>query len=1424
MAGVCVAVLAVSFLAATAAAQAPVGKSVRDREREREKNILLTRGQSHEYFGDHDEAIALYRKATARMPGDLGTALLLSGLQRRLGRVQQARQTWDRWMKHSPRADRLRVASSNLLVPLLRAGKPALADAVCEVWLQRLQARDRFAVLGDTYWRRGNHTRAIQLYTRHLALVPGSKSVLRRVVSWHLKAGLGRAAVAALRLYLGRAPADLEVTRRLVGLLAQQKRTGEVQQAWRRWLAASRMARRHAVVGDYFRKAGDQALAVHHYARHLELHPTDMKVLRYLARVLDLAGRRHQVVKLYGRAAEATTKTKIVQQATEALWRLGQIETAQRAWSRWISRSTEADRLKIVARFYLWAGKPEQAEPLLLGHLVGKPADMEAVRLLAGRYLTRGRPREANKLWDKYCRRSKDRDRFENAGDYFKQRNRPPEAMAYYRRHLVSQPDDTWVVRTLAKLFLQAGNNSAAAKIWHRYLAKSSDNDRFGEAASYFLEARQSERAVALFRRHLQLNPQSLQAQGELAEALRQAGKAGLASALWEKVARVSTNKDRFKEAANFFQKLGKGDRAIAMRRKHFQLNPDRWACTALAGALCDAGKPGEAVRLWEQAVKTMPDRARFAAAGDFFSSMGKLDRAVAMYRRHLTIHPVSLSAHGALAKALHKAGKIKQAMALWEKAVRTLTDKERFGKAGDFFKSLGRPERAGSLYRRRLSLNTRDLAAYRDLAKMLVLGGKTKQAMVLWERAVRSVGDKDRFYHAGGFYKDIGRWDRAVTSYRQHLVLNPTCLQAHASLAEVLRGSGKVKLASTLWEKAARSLNDDYRFFRAGYFFAETGRLDRATAMYRKHLALKPGDISAHRLLAGVLLSAGEIKQAVALWEKAVRALTDKNRYGGAGDFFSSIGRPGRALAMYRKHLALNPADRGAYDQLADQLVDMGKPAEAVAVWDAGLKASRDPYRYVRAGRLHQQLGDLDRAVALKRQFLRVKPREVAAYGYLADALVAAGKTAEAERVWQLGVQTGTAYRFSSAANFFRRIGKLDRALPLYRRHLALNPASCHAYRDLARALHAAGKAQEAGGVWERGTKRCREVYGKEFAANHYRDTGQIHKAVALYRAYLRTRPMDRTALSSLAQALLLAGQTREAEATLLRAAQGQGLQFRYLTVGRFYGQLGRWDEAIARFRQLVATAPGESSGYRYLAGAYLATGKRKLAEAVWKQGLRQCTGQYCVAHAADFYQTIGRCEVAFPLYRKVIAAGNSRNIQLRSHLARCLGKRGQAGEALRHLDVTSTLVRNRERMAPSDNFSFNGEVHLQATVLNSAAWFYLVHEGNRKRWKHALALARRAATLLPADANILGTQVIALYRNGRAAEALPVVHRRLALGTGSAWGHLEAALVYMRLGKKTLARQYLAKSRKMRSVPDTEMGQFEKELTAGLGGPPVR
>jgi len=229
--------------------------------------------------------------------------------------------------------------------------------------------------------------------------------------------------------------------------------------------------------------------------------------------------------------------------------------------------------------------------------------------------------------------------------------------------------------------------------------------------------------------------------------------------------------------------------------------------------------------------------------------------------------------------------------------------------------------------------------------------------------------------------------------------------------------------------------------------------------------------------------------KQQEALMSQGMEAINTRNN-------------PTEAAVFFRKVLDLNPAHYGATFQLANALERSGRPDEAYPVWERILgmaekindKATADKagqYVLMRRGldMLNKEYNP-EQAGTLFQKILEANPDHYGATFQLATCLDLAGRPAEARPVWEkmlaMAEQIGDV---KTAATAKDRLAKLDvvgesafmyaglrafykmknpaEASAHFRRVLAVSPSHYGATYQLAAALDAAGKPEEAAPYW---------------------------------------------------------------------------------------------------------------------------------------------------------------------------------------------------------------------------------------------------------------------------------------------------------------------------------------------------------------------
>jgi WD40 repeat protein len=131
-------------------------------------------------------------------------------------------------------------------------------------------------------------------------------------------------------------------------------------------------------------------------------------------------------------------------------------------------------------------------------------------------------------------------------------------------------------------------------------------------------------------------------------------------------------------------------------------------------------------------------------------------------------------------------------------------------------------------------------------------------------------------------------------------------------------------------------------------------------------------------------------------------------------------------------------------------------------------------------------------------------------------------------------------------------------------------------------------------------------------------------------------------------------------------------------------------------------------------------------------------------------------------------------------------------------------------------------------AETHNKLAWLLLTGPRKLRDPKEALPHARKAVELPPRQTIFLNTLGVALYRNGKFAEAIPILEKSLKEGKGQsdAFDLFFLALCHARLGNKTKAKDCFERAVKWRAARKgltaqevAELKEFQAEAEAVLG-----
>ena len=223
----------------------------------------------------------------------------------------------------------------------------------------------------------------------------------------------------------------------------------------------------------------------------------------------------------------------------------------------------------------------------------------------------------------------------------------------------------------------------SAVAIWEDTVAKSKDNPRAIQNLGGVLmeDPRQLPRALALFRRAIQIDPNDAEANCNLGDALTLEGKLDEAAACCRRAVELNPNlAEAHYYLGNVLNRQGKRDEAAACYRQALKLKPDYAEALNNQGIVLKAqGKLDEAMACYRRALELKPDYAEAQYnLGNAFRQQGNVVEAAACYRRAVEMKEGYIDALDNLGAALTELGRFDEAIGHLSRATRLKPDSKR--------------------------------------------------------------------------------------------------------------------------------------------------------------------------------------------------------------------------------------------------------------------------------------------------------------------------------------------------------------------------------------------------------------------------------------------------------------------------------------------------------------------------------------------------------------------------------------------------------------------------------------------------------------------------------------------------------------------------------------------------------------------------
>lgn len=615
-------------------------------------------------------------------------------------------------------------------------------------------------------------------------------------------------------------------------------------------------------------------------------------------------------------------------------------------------------------------------------------------------------------------------------------------------------------------------------------------------------------------------------------------------------------------------------------------------------------------------------------------SALSDPANAEAEFRKALAVDPQRVCALDGLAQVLLKQGHFDAAVDDWRQAVRIQPD------APDLQLALATAIYKEAKARQADGLPPLDGTTIADAIKLLAsLLGKHPEMTAAHLTLGNVYANEQRFREAADEYRVVVREDPAdtvalaaevkalvdVSDYTDALApahdyvrRKPDDPSGHVLLGMVYRGQGEYQDAEPeLAIGAARAPDDFEAQYQLGFVLAKLGKTQRALPQLRKAVALNPGDKSAQFQLAAVLRALGQNDEAVKIVEQ-FRRTTD--------------------VEFQNSQLTSDGIK-------ANDLLQAGKPAEAAQIYRHMLEQKPDSaWTAYNLALALEAMQDQKGAEDALRRAIDIDPKAAKIRAELGQLKLDDGETESAQEWLQsaLDLEPQLAEARGNLAIIYARKGDLATSEKLLRQALEDDPQYTEGYLHLGRLLGRQHKIPDAEQAIDKAVSLApQDPNTLSMAGKAEEEMGRTSEAIALLRKVVALRPDLAAAHLDLALALAdsydLPGALAETSEAVRLAPQSGVVHFYR---GRVLYDLGRVTEAEPEFetaRQRIPQMP--EPGY-YLALIDKQEGKFALAAGLLEETVRLQPDNVMAWYLlGQCYQQQSETEKAVAAWRQAIA-----------------------------------------------------------------------------------------------------------------------------------------------------------------------------------------
>ncbi|NHL64947.1 tetratricopeptide repeat protein [Burkholderia ambifaria] len=328
----------------------------------------------------------------------------------------------------------------------------------------------------------------------------------------------------------------------------------------------------------------------------------------------------------------------------------------------------------------------------------------------------------------------------------------------------------------------------------------------------------------------------------------------------------------------------------------------------------CQLKQYDAGLALMERSLAARPDASYFNNLGNMLRECGRLDDAIAHYRRAVALRPDYPEAHNNLGNALRDARDPAEAMRSCSRAIELRPGyAEAYNNLGNVLQDLGELDAAAASYGKAIAFHPAYAEAHSNLGNVL--------------RAQERHAD-------------------AIVHYRRAIELNPALRVAHRGLAIALRATDDFD-GALQHARAGLEPDDAEGHCTLGRSLRSMNDFDGAARLFERACEIDPGYAPAWCRLGELRCQQGEYEESLRLCRHAIELDPElADAYNFLGLAYHNLDRMAASELSHRHAIDLNPDDADAHHNLAAALFRLDKLDEAMSEYRIAQELGVDPVK----------------------------------------------------------------------------------------------------------------------------------------------------------------------------------------------------------------------------------------------------------------------------------------------------------------------------------------------------------------------------------------------------------------------------------------------------------------------------------------------